>query len=514
MLRNYRIALLFSLLLTILSSTNVAAQTINILHFSDYHSNAVPTANSDGIQVGGIARLIHLLRQEDSANTLIFSGGDMMNKGSPAWSDKYQCAEWPWFNGLLDAMALGNHESDYGADVFSECQTATDYPIISSNVLLPSGAPLLSRDGKDYLVYAIDSIKIGVISLAGPDFVNLLKPATLPAPGVSFADRIETAKKLVSTLKDIEKVDAVVLIGHAHYEDDIQLAQQVDGIDLILGTHSHRKQELMQIENTKTWYISPFQYLSHVSKVSLRFEEGQLRQISGGLIALDENIPEDPETAEKVANMQAALEKDPLYAHKFKILGDNPSPLSAPTKFDGESILGNFVTDLVRAQSKANVVLMTSSTFRKSIPAGTIKEYHLTDALPYENKIFIHELSGKQLEKLLNYSVSRSGSDFFSQVSGARFAIEAGAAGDIKIRTPAGSWRALDPMATYQVATSDFQSLYADGYKQFFIDSDYQALPDSLWTLVRKHLRSPVSMSKSPALLDGRIKNLDVVDKP
>ena len=38
------------------------------------------------------------------------SGGDMMNKGAPSWSDRYQCAEWSWLNGVADAMALGNHE--------------------------------------------------------------------------------------------------------------------------------------------------------------------------------------------------------------------------------------------------------------------------------------------------------------------------------------------------------------------------------------------------------------------
>ena len=43
-----------------------------------------------------------------------------MNLGTPAWSDKYQCAEWPLFNGLQDAMAFGNHEADYGWTRFEE----------------------------------------------------------------------------------------------------------------------------------------------------------------------------------------------------------------------------------------------------------------------------------------------------------------------------------------------------------------------------------------------------------
>ena len=45
----------------------------------------------------------------------------MINKGSPAWSDKYRCAEWPWFNGVIDAMAFGNHDPDYGIGAMQAC---------------------------------------------------------------------------------------------------------------------------------------------------------------------------------------------------------------------------------------------------------------------------------------------------------------------------------------------------------------------------------------------------------
>ena len=47
----------------------------------------------------------------------------MINQGSPSWSDKYRCAEWPWLNGIVDAMALGNHDFDYGVNVFNDHPT-------------------------------------------------------------------------------------------------------------------------------------------------------------------------------------------------------------------------------------------------------------------------------------------------------------------------------------------------------------------------------------------------------
>ena len=76
--------------------------TLVVLHTSDYHSHAVPKYAEGEHGVGGLARLIQYLRDEKAANpnVVILSGGDTMNLGTPAWSDKYQCAEWPLFNGL------------------------------------------------------------------------------------------------------------------------------------------------------------------------------------------------------------------------------------------------------------------------------------------------------------------------------------------------------------------------------------------------------------------------------
>src|SRR3954462_797917 len=87
-----------------------ADTTVTLLHFSDYHSHAQPFYTDEG-ERGGIARAIHYLQREKQRGALVFSGGGTINKGAPAWSDKYTCAEWPWFNGIIDAMAFGNHDA-------------------------------------------------------------------------------------------------------------------------------------------------------------------------------------------------------------------------------------------------------------------------------------------------------------------------------------------------------------------------------------------------------------------
>src|SRR4029079_4797849 len=128
------LALLAPLLLATAPAAAQGRTTITLLHFSDYHSHAVPFYSEGQAGSAGIARLIAYLQPyANDPNSLIFSGGDMMNLGAPAWSDKYHGAEWKWFNGIVDAMAFGNHDADYGPQEFAACSHTIAYPILSAN---------------------------------------------------------------------------------------------------------------------------------------------------------------------------------------------------------------------------------------------------------------------------------------------------------------------------------------------------------------------------------------------
>jgi len=494
----------------LLSVSSVFAQqdsTITVLHFSDYHSHAVPFYSEGEQDAAGVARAIAYIKTyADDPSTLIFSGGDMINRGSPAWSDKYQCVEWSWFNGLVNVMAYGNHDSDYGAEVFAQCQSQIDYPILSSNVLDVDGQPLFQRDGKTYEVFDVGGIKIGVFAVAGSDYERLVKPDTMPATDVTFADRIETAQEVVKALREKEQVDAVILIGHALYEDDVALAQAVPGIDLIFGTHSHRKEKLTPIPDTNTVIISPSQYLTYISKVELTFSDGVLAEINGELVKMSSDLPEDPEVKQEVTQMQADLEADPDYAHLYQPIGETTIELSTEGQFTGESLLGNLIMDIVRDAAEAHMSIFVASGFRQPIPPGVILEEDLLTAMPYKNAVFVYDMTGAQLQALLDFSVSRTGSDFFSQVSGVRFTIEEGGAADIQVLVDptdhSAGYGPLDLSKTYQVATSNFQGLYAGGYKDIFAQVTYVETGLDVWDVVREYIQthSPIETQ-----LDGRI---------
>ena len=416
----------FGLLLTIAAAAE--AQTVTLLHFSDYHSHAHPFYSEGKVEQGGIARAVGYLRREKGRGALVFSGGDMMNKGAPAWSDKFGCAEWPWLNGIVDAMAFGNHDADYGHEAFVRCRNSVSYPILSAN----------TNGFQPYAVLKSRGVRIGVFAVAGSDFTALVK-----VPELQFSDRIAAARTVVATLREHEKVNAVVLIGHESTEDDFALARAVPGIDLIFGTHSHFKQELMRIEGTNTWFISPAQYLTYISRVNLTFQRGALQGVDGGLVRVDRSLPVDRAVRDRVRAMQRTLERDDAYAALFVPFATLRQPMSVEA-------VAQLSVETMRDVAAADAALSTASSFRGALPPGRLDPETLRAALPYDNEIVVADLTAEKYAQLVAFARSRPGTDAFSWIAEGS-------------RAPSG---------TVRVATTDYLATVAPGYRDFFRGTD------------------------------------------
>ena len=401
------------LLLLLFVARVACASTITLLHFSDYHSHALPFYSEDRPSQGGIARAAGYMKSEHARGALVFSGGDMINKGSPAWSDKYRCTEWPWLNGVVDAMAFGNHEPDYGFADFMRCRGELRYPVLSAN----------TNGFQHYEIFTHQGIRIGVFALAGPDFKSLVR-----MPELAFGDSIAAAREVVRILRQNERVDYVVMIGHEHTADDYALARAVPGIDLIFGSHSHEKHELTRIDGTQTWFIAPYQYMTYISRVTVVFDRHHMSAIRGRLMPVDSQMKPDKRIEARVAKMQHELESDPQYAPLFATIGTLDRALSLDA-------LAAASLDAMRNAVHADVALSTISSFRQPLPPGPITLEILRAAMPYDNEIVVCEMRGDALQKLVDAVERRKGSDSFCYI----------ARPDV-----------IDPAKTYRVATTDY----------------------------------------------------------
>lgn len=479
-----------------------AAVTITLLHFSDYHSHAVPFHSEGSAGQAGIARAVALFEQAKARpGTFVLSGGDMLNKDTPAWSDEHRCVEWPWLTGLVDAMALGNHDLDYGPEEFERCRGAAGFPILAANLVGADGAPALAAS----LVKEHAGVRIGFFAVAGPDVQRLVRKQDLP-PGARWSDATEAAREGVRRLREQEKVAAVVLIGHQSRDEDAALARAVPGIDLILGTHSHLAVPLERIEGTATWYLSPYQYLTYVSEVRLGFDaRPTLVSVAGGLVRMDASRPEDPKTRDAVERLQAQLERK--RPERFEVLTRLPLAISDAGVTQGESEIGNWATDRLRAAARAHAFFSTASSFRAALPEGPLRVEDFLAALPYTNEIVSAEMTGAQLLDWLELGASLRGSGGFCQSSGVRYRIAAGRARDVELlRDPgdtAKGFAALDVAARYRVATTNYQAFVAAGYRELFAAA---AAPVRTELDVHRVLIGRLRAGDVAAVLDGRVR--------
>lgn len=482
---------------------------VQVIHFSDYHAHAIPFFSEHKPDQGGLARTLAYIAQtrEKEPHTLAFSGGDMWNLGTPAWSDKYYdgCLDWKWLGQHVSVMALGNHDVDYGWESFRKCQKQSGLSVLSGNLVGADGRRLLEENGLPYLIKNIAGIRIGVFALSGSDFPRLVKSANLP-PGASFLDPIATAKQIVSELREKEQVAAVLFIGHQDRDSDFALAKSVPGIDLIFGTHSHYKGVFTQIPGTQTYFISPYQYLTYLSHVELVFQSGKLAGLSGKLVKMDSDLPQDALVASKTRAMQLELERDPKYAPLFEILGHAATELDIDGVEHSESTLGNYVMDVVRDAAQGQVALSSASSFRAAIAPGPIRVEDYLSAVPYKNKLLNFQMSGAALQSLLDFAVSKRGGDLFVASSGARWVNAGERATQITVRKSAteSEQQALRPEQTYTVTATDYLANIATGYKELFAPLK-PAKDTGLWVNepVFSHLRrnSPVSGQR-----DGRVR--------
>jgi 5'-nucleotidase len=230
-----------------------------------------------------------------------------------------------------------------------------------------------------------------------------------------------------------------VLIGHEHSDEDFALARNVRGIDVIFGTHSHLKQPIMQVPGTTTFFISPYQYLTYISRVDLTFDRGKITAARGNLVRMDRSIRPDRAIARRVARLQRDLERDPQYRDLFTPIGLAKIPVPLPE-------LARLTVEAIRDAAKANVALSTISSFRQAIPPGPVNLEILRAALPYDNEIVIATMTGEQLEKLLAFGESRKGTDSYPVVTAVP---------------------PLEKKKIYRVATTDYLARSA-GYREFF----------------------------------------------
>lgn len=228
------------------------AVQITILHTNDTHSNieSFPATHAKYPNLGGISRryeLIQKIRQEER-NVLLFDAGDIF-QGTPYFNRFGGVLEMKLMSYLkYDAATMGNHDFDAGMDGFLKAKVFADFPFLCSNYDFRN--TILDGQTKGYQIFRKGGLKIGVFGL-GVEMKGLVPDVHFKE--TKYLNPVEIAKDMVQKLQ-AEKVDLIICLSHLGYEyptdkiSDRKLAQQTDGIHLIIGGHTHTFLEKPTVE--------------------------------------------------------------------------------------------------------------------------------------------------------------------------------------------------------------------------------------------------------------------------
>jgi len=321
--------------------------------------------------------------------------------------------------------------------------------------------------------------------------------STVPSnvAGLAFDDPVVAARHIVPMLE--RECDLVVALTHIGLDEDRRLARDVPGVDVVVGGHTH-----LALQTPERVGATPIVQAGDngrfLGRLDLTIVDGKVTDSHGELIPIVDGMPEDVAVSRLVEGFAGRV-RDRLAT----VVGTSTALLDGDRTRarSGETTLGNFVADLMRTATRADVALVNGGSLRASIGAGSVTYGDVITALPFENPVVVVALRGRTLRAALDRSAAlapASQPGGFLQVSGLRYAIENGRAVDV---TVAGA--PLDDEREYTVAISDFLLAGGDGYTTFASEGT-QRPPTGLvvQTLVLDAFRSGAEVSPR---LDGRI---------
>lgn len=401
--------------------------TITVLETSDLHANLLPW-NYARAAAGdwGLARVATRVRRirASEPNVLLLDGGDTIQGAPAAWLEARRPAGGPHFmaaamNALAyDAMAVGNHEFNFGLDVLRRAQKDSRFPWLSANTRnAADGSPAFP----EYVVKVLGGVRVGVLGLTTPNI-----PGWEPAanrPGLTWEDPVDTAKRLVPMLRTKLRCDVVVVLIHSGLEADpetgesygtehenrvLALAKAVPGIDLILTGHTHRLVPLTRVNGVPV--IQPGRWGEALARVDLVVErskgKAKVVEAKGELLPSDASIEPDPEIA-AIAG--------PWHERALAYLNEPIATATGPFPGDRARLEDTALLDLVNdtqlAATGADLSLTSLLPFRfEGWAAGPITVRQVYALYPYENQLVVLQIDGARLRGVLEHAATYYGS--------------------------------------------------------------------------------------------------------
>ncbi|TNE97245.1 MAG: hypothetical protein EP326_11810 [Deltaproteobacteria bacterium] len=317
-------------IVVLILSFSVESKLIQIIHINDLHSYF--TGHDDGR--GGYAKVKTLIDQlkeksrRDGIPSIVLDGGDFGEGTSFFMVDK-GVSSFKSLNYLgVDVAVIGNHDHMLGVDILNEqIKKAGEgfykpTQIVSANMVQFKGS---NNMVKNQVFLDVEGTKISVIGLSTPEahFQYTILPSFIAPPNKVAKEEVTYAKEMGA--------DLVVALTHLGVKKDMKLAEKVEGLDVIIGGHSHdRLEQIVYQSNPKGRNIPIVQAGAHglaVGSLILNVENGKVNVVKYKLHDVHKGIEEDHDVKQFVA--EAIDKRDELFNGKWdEVVGESKIKLT------------------------------------------------------------------------------------------------------------------------------------------------------------------------------------------
>ncbi len=391
---------------------------LTVVHTNDLHGHVLP-ARVEGWagRTGGYATFVSWLNEVRRENakkeipTLLLDAGDFF-MGTVEGNLTRGASVVRLMNlAGYDAVAVGNHEFDYGFFNLFRLTEEAEFPFLSANIFLreTDEHPEFIRP---YLTREYGDLKVGIIGVTVAETPDLTTTGTVSR--VEFREPAESIRPYLRRLRR-EGVDLLIVLSHLGLEGDRQLAEAFDDIDLIVGGHSHDL--LTRPERTgrrPTLIVQAGAYGQFAGRLDLRIDPEKKRIVrhrSSIFANRQFSYPADLETNRLLAEIreEVGTEFDATVGIALKDITGNSKE---------QSPLGSLITDAMRSRADAEAAFQNAYGIRGSLFQGPVTRRDVYTVLPFDNSIVTMDLTGSQIRELLEQSLTlRKG---LLQISGLR----------------------------------------------------------------------------------------------
>ena len=434
------------LLLTLLSLPAYAQKRarVTILSTTDLHGNILPidyyTNKPDNRGLAKVATIIKQARKEDPNLILIDSGDTIQgtplayyhNKKNNAPPDPMMLA----MNALgYDALAVGNHEYNFGLDVLNKARREAKFPWLSANTYKVGTQETYYQP---YILKEANGVRVGILGLttAGvPNWEN--KPNYA---GLEFRAPIDEARRWVQILREKEKTDVVIIAMHMGLEEDLRtgeaspgqvahenealaIARNVPSVDAIFMGHTHREIPALFVAGSFVRGVvsnsarAPFfvynnvlltqanHWGRHLARADIYLDQDaktkrwQVVAKQARTIPMDDKVQPD---AEIVALAKPYDEETQAYLSK--VIGQSSTELTATDARFHDNALLDLIQRVQLEAGKGDVSMVAPFNLQARVAAGPVTVRDIAGLYIYENTLVTLEVTGQQLKDALEHS--------------------------------------------------------------------------------------------------------------